>query len=365
MNLLQHETGRRLSVCYVSPTFFGRDSVIGGGERYAEELARAMSLHADVRSVSFGRRAQREHHSASFERVILRSWVRDKLTPFSPRLFTELANADVIHCFQYFVLPTFLAALYGHQRGKRVFVSDLGGGGWTPAYQIDQSRWITCHLPISEYAAHQLPGANKASRVILGGVDTARYAMRPATTHDGSVVFLGRILPHKGVHHLLRAIPPEIRLDVIGTEGDQSYRSSLEQLAEGKNVRFLAGLSDAEVIARLQTAMALVHLTPVDENGSAGVNELFGLTLVEAMACGCPVIASSVASLPEVLGPVLAELLVPPNSPEAVPAVLQRLAGDAEAWSRLSLEGRRRVETCFTWNHVAARCLEAYSDCAS
>ena len=55
--------------------------------------------------------------------------------------------------------------------------------------------------------------------------------------------------------------------------------------------------------------MALVHPTPVDERGSAGAHELFGLALVEAMARGCPVIAADAASLPEIVTPEVDGLL--------------------------------------------------------
>src|SRR4029077_10668747 len=140
-------------VCHVSPTYFAPESTLGGGERFAEELARAMARHAEVRLVSFGPRAFRESSTPGFERVVLASWTRQKMVPFSPRLFSELRGADVIHCHQYFVLPTFLAALQGRLQGSRVFVTDLGGGAWTPGFQIDQSRWIEAHLPLSEYAA--------------------------------------------------------------------------------------------------------------------------------------------------------------------------------------------------------------------
>jgi glycosyltransferase involved in cell wall biosynthesis len=353
-----------LRVCYVSPTYFSPESVLGGGERFAEELARAMAAHPDVASVklvSFGRRAFRESPAPHYERVILRSRTRDPVTPFSWGLFRELRGADVVHCHQYFVLPTFLAALAGRLRGRRVFVTDLGGGGWTPGYHIDQSRWIAAHLPISEYAARALPGRNRRHHVIWGGVDLARYPARPVPEHDGSVVFLGRLLPHKGVHVLLEGLPAEVTLHVIGPQTDRAYRERLDALARGRDVRFHGALPDADVIERLGRAMALVHPTPVDERGSARSHELFGLALVEAMARGCPVIASDAASLPEIVEPEKSGLLVPPNEPAAIGLAIERLRDDPELWRRLSAGARRRVEKRFTWERVVERCLEAYT----
>lgn len=356
-----------MRIVHVSPTYFAPESVLGGGERFAEELARAMAARAEVKSVklvSFGPRALRET-AAGYERVILKSWTRDRMTPFSPALRGELRGADVIHCHQFFVLPTFLAALFGRLRGSRVFVSDLGGGGWTPGYQIDQSRWIAAHLPISEYAARRLHGRNRRHRVIWGGVDPERYpmrAMRPEPAHDGSVVFLGRVLPHKGVHFLIEGLPADVPLDVIGPAPDAAYLERLRELAAGKDVRFQGALPDEEVVERLGRAMALVHPTPVDAAGSAGVHELFGLALVEAMARGCPVIASDAASLPEIVAPGENGLLVPPNRPEALREAILTLGKDAELWARLSMGARRTVVQKFTWDLVVDRCLEAYGE---
>ena len=357
-----------MRVIHVSPTYFAPESALGGGERFAEELARAMSERAEVKLVSFGPRAFRESPRPGYERVILESWTRDLMTPFAPGLLGELREADVVHCHQFYVLPTFLAALFGRLRGARIYVSDLGGGGWTPAYQIDQTRWITAHLPISEYAARVLPGRNRRHRVIHGGVDLERHPMRPVDlegpepAHDGSVLFLGRVLPHKGVQFLIEGLPPEVPLHVVGPTPDGVYLERLGRLAAGKDVRFHGPLSDAEVIERLGRPMALVHPTPVDAAGSAGAHELFGLALVEAMARGCPVIASNAASLPEIVTPEVNGLLVPPNRPEAIGAAILRLAGDLELWQRLSHGARRTVEERFTWERVVDRCLEAYGE---
>src|SRR5687768_16543813 len=139
--------------------------------------------------------------------------------------------------------------------------------------------------------------------------------MRPALGHDRSVVFLGRVLPHKGIHFLIDGLPAGTPLHVVGPTSDPVYFDRLRGLAKGKDVRFHGALNDAQVLEILGHAMALVHPTPVDADGSAGVNELFGLALVEAMARGCPVIASRVASLPEIVEDGVSGYLVPPNDP--------------------------------------------------
>lgn len=357
---LPDQPDRAPFIVHVSPTYFAPESIVGGGERFAEELARMMSRRARVRFVAFGRRASREQVCANLERVILKSWFRNPMLPMSARLFGELHGATVIHCHQMNVLSTFLAAWWGARHGSRVFVSDLGGGGWTPGYQIDISRWIAAQLPISRYAARNLVAKGQPHTVISGGVDLARYQCRDQWRHDGSVVFLGRVLPHKGIHVLLEAAPPDIQVHIIGSVIDTEYRARLATLATGKQVHFHSTLSDPEVIGFLRRAMVLVHPTPVDAKGSAGANELFGLALVEAMACGCPVIASNVASLPEIVRHEEEGLLVPPNDPVAIQAALRRIASESNLWRRLAQASRLRVEREFTWERVVDRCMEAY-----
>jgi len=348
------------AVVHVSPTYFAAESVIGGGERYAEELARAMSRRVPVRFVSFGPRAIRERVSESYERVVLKSWLRSKMTPFSPRLFRELRGARVVHCYQLNTLPTFLSAIFAHWQGSATFVSDLGGGGWTPGYQIDLSRWLDGHLPISEYAARRIPRGHRNAGVIYGGVDLDRFPAREELRHDGSVVFLGRILPHKGIHTLIDALPPQCRLQVIGPVGDAGYLESLVRRAQDKRVEFVHGLSDARVAERLRNAAVLVHPTPVDAEAGAGANELLGLAVLEAMASNCPVIVTAAAALPELVYDGVSGLVVAPNDPGAISNAIGKLMEKASLWTRLAIGARQRVEQFFTWPKTVERCMRAY-----
>lgn len=257
-------------VVHVSPTYFARESVIGGGERYAEDLSRAMSERVAVRFGSFGDRVQRERRDERYERVILKSWTRDKMTPFSPRVWGELQGARAIHCYQLNTLPTFLSVLSARLRRIPVFVSDLGGGGWTPGYHLDVGRWLNGHLPISKYGGQGLPRGHRSAGVIYGGVDLEKYPARAELRQDGTVVFLGRILPHKGIHHLIEGLSDDCSLQVLGPIGSADYLERLKRIAAGKQVVFLHGLSDAEIADRLRQAAVLVHPTPTERDAARG-----------------------------------------------------------------------------------------------
>lgn len=351
-----------MRICLVSPTCSSSAVPQGGGERYVEELARALAGRYTTRLVSFGPRKLHEATPEGLERIVLRSLTSDPLTPFAFGLRRALRGFDVVHAFQYFTLPTFLSLFWRRGLGNHTFVTDLGGGSWTPGYQIDQSRWLDGHLPLSEYAARSLPGRPRPHRIILGGVDLTAFERRREPVHDGSVVFLGRILPHKGIHHLVEAMTPERTLHIIGPVVDASYLDHLQRLSSGKLIRFHHGLPDSEVVGYLRKAMVLVHPTPVDPTGSARANELLGLALLEAMACGCPVIASHAASLPELVENGGSGYLVTPNSPEEIRARIEALARDMESWRRVSQRAASIVAERFTWEATADRCIRAYRD---
>ena len=348
------------TVVHVSPTYFSPESVIGGGERYAEDLSRAMSERVPVRFVSFGKRSLRERSGERYERVILRNWTGNKTAPFSPKLWQELSGAQAVHCYQLNTLSTFLAVTIARLRNIPVFVSDLGGGGWTPGYQIDIGRWLDGHLPISKYAASLVPRGHKSAAVIFGGVNLEKFRARDVLRHDGGILFLGRILPHKGIHFLIEGLPRDCFLKIIGPIADIEYLNHLKELAKGRNVDFLHGLSDIQVSAELARAAVLVHPTPVDQDGNAGVNELLGLAVLEAMACNCPVVVTDAASLPELIEEGSSGLIVPPNNPAAIHDAVHRIMTDPALWKELAIGARNRVDAQFTWTRTVSRCLEAY-----
>ena len=121
-----------MKVVHLVPAIFGEDGIVGGAERYAMELARHMASRLPTRLVTFGYRDRREQSGALEIRVLGSPWhVRgQRANPFHRGLFSALGDADVVHCHQQHVLMSSAAAAWCRVRGKRVFVSELGGGGW-------------------------------------------------------------------------------------------------------------------------------------------------------------------------------------------------------------------------------------------
>jgi glycosyltransferase involved in cell wall biosynthesis len=261
------------------------------------------------------------------------------------------------------VLASSLAALFCRLTHRRVFVTDLGGGGWDVSAYVSTDRWYHGHLHISEYS-RRVFGHERSSRarVISGGVDTARFSPNPEATQTGEVLFVGRLLPHKGVNYLIEALPPDLQLTVIGARADERHFQDLSALAAGKQVRFLHDADDAALVAAYRRALCVV-LPSVYETmygDTTLVPELLGQSLLEGMACGAPAIGTQVASLPEVVEDGVTGFLVPPNDAAALREKLRWLAAHPHQARAMGRAARRRVAERFTWDRVVERCLDAY-----
>jgi glycosyltransferase involved in cell wall biosynthesis len=370
-----HLPGGEISprVLHVVPAAFGEGGIFGGAERYAFELARSMADATPTRLVAFADTPGRRSVGRLDVRLLGPAWyIRGHQTnPFHPALVSHLARADVIHCHQRAVVASSFTAAIGRLTGRKVFVSDLGGGGWDVSAYTDTDPWFHGHLHLSEYsrslAGHR--GWNRA-HVISGGVDVDRFSPSPAVAREPLVVFVGRLMPHKGVDYLVEALPPGLDLEVIGRPYTPAFFLRLKELAAGKPVRFRLECDDAEVVRAYRRARCVV--LPSVYRTSAGsetrVPELLGQTLLEGMACGTAAVCTAVASMPEVVVEGETGLIVPPNDPPALRAALERLRDDPAEADRMGRAGRHRVLDRFTWPAVVRRCLDIYSGkaaCAS
>lgn len=350
-----------MRVLHVTPTWFDESSEIGGGERFPVELARAQAaLGADVTLAAFGDRSS-ETAGKGFRIRVLRRQVGGRFSPLGFGLFRCLREADVIHCHQFHSLATNAAILHGKLTGKPVYYSDLGGGGWNLAYYINLAALSAGSLEISRHAADNPERPPRVSHVIHAGVDTERFSPDPDVGRDGSVLFVGRLLSHKGIDVLIRALPSGRTLNIVGRPGDDDYLSHLRELSRDKVVHFHVSVTDDELVGFYRrAAVCVLPSVTADWRGRPCPRaELFGLTLVEAMACGTPVIGSRITSIPEIISDDCG-VLVPERDPEALGAALAGILDSDERRHSLGQAGRRRVMERFTWTHVAERCLAVY-----
>ena len=354
-----------MRVLHLVPALFGPGGIVGGAERYALELARHMAERVPTKLVTFGE-GRRETRIGNLDvRVIANAWhVRGQRTnPLSAAILTEMLKADVVHCHQQHVLMSSVAAAAGRVFGKPVFATELGGGGWDVSAYISTDRWFAGHLHISEYSrAVYGHAAHPEARVIFGGVDTGRFCPDAKTPRGASALFVGRLLPHKGIADLIAALPDEMSLDIIGPAPDRTFADTVKTLAHGKRISWHHGMDDDALVDAYRRALCVVLPSVYRVNGGPETKtpELLGQTLLEAMACGTPVIGTNVASLPEVVDDTVTGFVVPPGDHEALRSRLRWFASHRNEADAMGQAGRRRVLERFQWPDVVRRCLDAY-----
>ncbi len=358
----------KMRVLHIVPAFFdANDGVVGGGERYALELARHMAEKVPTRLVTFGGQDRSERIGSLDVRVIGQPWkVRGQASnPFSLAVLAELRKADVVHCHQQHILTSSFAAAFCRLTGRKVFVSDLGGGGWDISAYVSTDRWYHGHLHLSEYSRRVFGHDGKQhSHIILGGVDTEKFSPSSHKTDSAPVVFAGRLLPHKGVDDLIKALPRDLKLELIGHVFDDRYLDALRKIADGKQIFFRHDCNDDQLIDAYRRSLCVVlpsvYRTMYGEETTTP--ELLGQTLLEGMACGAPVICTRVASMPEIVQDGVTGFIVPPNDPPALAERICWLRDHPSEARKMGHAGRGRVLDKFTWPAVVRRCLTIYEN---
>ena len=231
-------------------------------------------------------------------------------------------------------------------------------------------------IAISEYAArfavdHGLVPPDRL-RVVLYGVDVDRWVAderergraRAAFGLDDYSVVIGvasRLVPYKGHDFLLAGFEagrrdlPGMRLLVAG---DGPLRRQLEERARplGAAVEFL-GFLQQERLQQFMHACDLLAFPTLP-----GFGEGFGLAALEASAAGRPVVATDVASIPEVVADGQTGLLVAPGDVAALAAALVRLARDPAGRAAMGAAGRDRARDRFTLGRMADETLAVYRE---
>ncbi len=337
--------------------------LFGGAERYALELAKGMAHFTSTRLVAFGTSSRARQLDGVQVRVERERWrVAGRAhDPINIGFLRHCLWADVIHCHQFRSTSCALATVVGRLTSKGVYVTDHGGGGSNLIRRLRIGRWFDAQLSQSEFAAASMPYVGRRKEIIYAGVDADRY--RPVAEKIRSrVLFLGRLLPHKGIEHLIRGLPEGAELKIVGRAIDTSYLRFLKEAAQGINVEFVNSAGDDEVIAQLSSAQCLV-LPSVYEDYQGRrreLPELVGLVLLEAMACGTAVVCSDAGGMPEIVLEGKTGFVVIPGSADELRTAISRLIGDPELAGQMGRSAREDVVNRFTWKKVARHCLDLY-----
>jgi glycosyltransferase involved in cell wall biosynthesis len=351
-----------MRVVHVSPAWFADESIIGGGERYPTWLATAMADVVPTTLVTFGpKRHSLRNGRLDIEVYPTRRFVSGvKWDPVSWRFVRELVRADVVHCHQFRTFVSAVAITAGAVLKKRVFVTDLGAVAFHFSDNSLLGGLVDGSLPISEFS-HRTLDLGCPTHVIGGAVPSEMLAPTEETEREG-VLFVGRLLPHKGVDYLIEAADPETRLVLIGRNYDDRYFERLKRLAAGKHVQFVTDADD--LVLRDAYGHAMVTVLPsvyTDFEGrTIAAPELLGLILLESMACGTPVICTDVGGMPEFVEDGVTGFVVRPNDAQALRERLGYLRANPSVARLMGTRAREQVLQRHTWPRVVSRCLDAY-----
>jgi glycosyltransferase involved in cell wall biosynthesis len=193
------------------------------------------------------------------------------------------------------------------------------------------------------------------------GADTDAFSPDPSVPEvPGRIVTTASAdVPLKGLLPLVEALAKvrveveHAQLVVVGkAKEDGVVAKAIERLGLGGAVRFVHGISDAELVELIRSAE--VACVP-------SLYEGFSLPAVEAMSCGTALVSTTGGAIPEVAGrDGETTLAVPPGDPQALASALLRVLGDAELRARLGAAARERVLAKFTWRAAAIATAERY-----
>jgi glycosyltransferase involved in cell wall biosynthesis len=252
------------------------------------------------------------------------------------RVYQRASDFDFLH----FHLDYYPFSLFSRQ--PTPFVTTLHGRLDLPEHQpvFDVFRAMPV-VSISNAQRRPLPQANWV-RTVLHGLPAD--LLRPQPVTPSYFAFLGRIAPEKGIDRAIRiarhcGVPLKVAAKVDRTDQDY-YEEQIAPMMRAENIEYIGEITDREKSQFLSGAIAL--LVPIDWP------EPFGLVMIEAMACGTPVIAFNRGSVPEVIDDGLTGLIVEDET------------GAIGAVDRLALLSREKIRRRFEERFTARRMAQDY-----
>jgi glycosyltransferase involved in cell wall biosynthesis len=262
--------------------------------------------------------------------------------PFLSPLYTRLPLVAVVH---------HLFGTTAFQQVPAPVAAVVVGAEWLVPRLYRRAAFIAISdSSRDDMVARGIPAA--AIRVVLCGVDHARYRPDPGARDTRPlVVFVGRLERYKRLDVLLEALA-EVRrggLDVhavVAGAGDalDAVRAQVRALGLDASVQVPGFVDEAEKVRLLQAAHVAVQ--PSEKEG-------WGLTVIEANACGTPCVAAAVPGLRDSVRDGETGILVPPRDPRALAAALDRVLRDGALRARLA-GGALAWAARFRWEDAAA-----------
>jgi glycosyltransferase involved in cell wall biosynthesis len=342
---------------------------IGGQERLLVEMARHRDqAYFDWTVIVLGKRGKL---ADAIEATGVRLVPLGDAGGFRPGLWRQLARLfrqerfDVVHTHDDRPLLYGMPAAWWAGVSTRIHTNHHGRLAhvpWRHRFLMRQaSRFTQTFVCVShDSARYVIEQGVLPTRVqtLWNGIDLTRFAYH-GPCHDGSIVTVARLSAEKDVGALLRAARsvidafPKLRFEIAG---DGPCRSDLAQLAKQlqltDHVVFHGEVSDVPSLL----ARARLFVLPSQSEG-------ISLTLLEAMACGLPVVATQVGGNPEVVEANVTGLLVPAHDPESLAQAIGAIVADPARGRAMGVTGRQRVENNFDIRKMMTQYESLYVSC--
>jgi len=214
-------------------------------------------------------------------------------------------------------------------------------------------------IPAAPYQVRTIPLGTDPN-FFAPGLDTAEVRARYRFDHRRWLLSVARLVPYKGIDSGLGVLAqlagshPDLGYLIVGS-GQQlgELRSMARRLELDGRVKFLTDVPDRDLPALYNCAEVYLGLTRATELDVEG----FGISLVEASACGVPVVAARTGGIPDAVREGETGLLVDPTGPEPAAAAVARLLDDRTLARRLGNGGRRAVESYYNWDRVTSEMI--------
>jgi len=186
------------------------------------------------------------------------------------------------------------------------------------------------------------------------------------------VLHVGRIVPRKGVDNVIRALGRlarasgiRPRLVVVGGNSDAPDCAATPELGRLAEIAREEGVIEQTVFTGRRSREVLkLYYSAADVFVTTPWYEPFGITPLEAMACGTAVVGSEVGGIKHTVADGVTGYLVPPNDPEALAERLAHLYRNPELLAKFGSNGLKRVHAEFTWARVAGELARVYEEVA-
>ena len=369
--------------------------IVGGISRHCEGLARSlakMGHNTHIVTLEFpGAPLYEENEGVKIHRTLIELGHPNFIVwtflfnHFMEKKIAELSRRekiDIIHAHDWLVAPAgisskhylkipLVATVHSTEVGRSYGLHNpdsylIDGIEWWLTYESERvivtssamRKEVEEHFHLPSEKIDVIPNAIDASKYEVNvdrGAVKRRFGINP---HEKIILFIGRLVPQKGVEYLIRATPkiieqhPESRIVIVG---DGWIKDQLWSLAASIGCRhkitFLGFVSDQDLIELTLSSDVLVV---------PSIYEPFGIVALEGMAAGIPVVASDVGGLAEIVEHDKTGFLAYRENPDSIAWGVNKILSDPGYASWLVQNAKRKIREVYSWEAVARKTIEVY-----